>query len=145
MSFFVKYLEGRTFIVKTPEQTSRVESINAGVPQGSILGPLLFNIYVNDLPLAVTSSNIVMYADDTTLITSSSLPDNLQVKMAGDLERVEKWFSNNKLKLNTDKTEYILIVNNRRRQLFQDVKIGVGGKSLIEKSSTKILGSHHQQ
>ena len=95
--FFVRYLEERTFVVKTPEDrpTSQITSINAGVPQGSIMGPLLLIIYVNDLPRAVHHSNVIMYADDTTVIASATLPCNLQVKLAEDLAMLEKWFSEN--------------------------------------------------
>ena len=81
-----------------------------------------------------------MYADDTTVLASSMIPCNLQVKLQNNLEKLEYWFKNNKLQLNASKTEYILIVNGMRRHQFQHVKISLGGKILQESANTKILG-----
>ena len=140
INFFINYLSDRTFIVKTPEDTSKVHRIKAGMPQGSILGPLLFNMYVNDLPKEVEHSQVVMYADDTTIMTSSAIPSNIQVDLEGDLARLEDWFNANNLTLNTNKTEFMLIVNTNRRKYFNNIRIEVGGKLIAEKEHMKILG-----
>ena len=140
IAFLKNYLSGRTMIVKTPKDESQIHHIKKGVPQGSILGPLLFTIYVNDLPKVVKNCSVVLYADDTTLFTGSSIPSNIQIDVNEDLVRLEKWFHDNKLHLNTDKTEYILITNNRRRQRFEQIKISVAGKQIKEKEEVKILG-----
>merc|ERR1711867_189950 len=140
MAFFTNYLNNRTYIVKTPNDASKAYNISTGVPQGSILGPLLFTIYMNDLPEAVKFSEITMYADDTTIVLGSKIPVNIQVKMAHDLKNMESWFKANKLSLNADKTDYVLIANCHRRERFEQIKITVGGKLLEAKEHTKILG-----
>ena len=73
LSWFISYLSNRTQAVKISNSLSEFKPITIGVPQGSILGPLLFIIYVNCLPLSVNCKTI-MYADDTTLLFSASDP-----------------------------------------------------------------------
>ena len=78
-----------------------------GVPQGSILGPLLFFIYVNDLPNCHLESDIVLYADDTVIYYSSKNLTDLQHHINAGLETVLKWFSSNLLTLNKCMISYI--------------------------------------
>ena len=85
-------------------------------------------------------TEVVMYADDTTILTSSKFPSNIQVNLANDLRSLETWFKQNKLKLNAEKTDFLLIANSHRRERFQQVKIDIGGKILEEKETTRILG-----
>ena len=79
---------------------SSVEEINVGVPQGSCLGPLLFLIYINDLPRSVQGSRMSMYADDTSICHQSSDIAQLNGAINSDLVLVEKWLKGNKLSLN---------------------------------------------
>ena len=82
--------------------------VNAGVPQGSILGPLLFIIFINSMSSVIKRGNIFMYADDTTLSVSSTDVKDISKKLESDLESISKWLCNNKLFLNTDKTKVML-------------------------------------
>ena len=86
---------------------SRSEIIKCGVPQGSILGPLLFLIYVNDISNA-TSSKLLSFADDTTISCSSPDINNLYNIVNEELYALNQWFYANKLCLNVKKTKYIL-------------------------------------
>ena len=140
LSFFNNYLINRTMIVKTNNNSSQIYKLDKGVPQGSILGPLLFTLYVNDLPTVVKNSQVMQYADDTTLYVSSKYPGNIQSYLNQDLEHLEEWFRRNKMRLNTDKTDYVLITNNQRRRVFDTIKISLGGKQIEEKENVKILG-----
>ena len=82
---------------------------NITVPQGSVLGPLLATIYINDLPSCNLFSKPRMYADDTTLTTSAEDPCGLEHKMNYDMNLIQSWLSANKLTLNVKKTKYMLI------------------------------------
>ena len=82
-------------------------NITCGVPQGSILGPLLFLIYVNDLNKASKILNPIMFADDTNLFFSNHDIKTLFQIVNQELRNIHEWFNANKLSLNTGKTKYI--------------------------------------
>ena len=85
-------------------KTSNSKPIVVGVPQGSILGPLLVLIYINDFPKCLTSGKAIMFTDDTNLFFNSSSYQALYEVTNTQLKHVEAWLSANKLILNTDKT-----------------------------------------
>lgn len=72
----------------------------AGVPQGSLLGPLLFNMYVNDLNYFVANTSLRLYADDTTEYASDASPRVLQYVLNSDLSVLSRWFARNYLQIN---------------------------------------------
>ena len=88
--------------------TSASEAVSTGVPQGSILGPLLFILHINDLPEVVSDCNILMYADDTVLYCSSSQASVIQDKLNAELSKIDHWLSFNSLFVNVTKTEAML-------------------------------------
>jgi hypothetical protein len=80
------------------------KKINDGVPQGSVLGPLLFLVYVNDLPKTISDNNIpVLFADNTSIIVKIPNPKDFQINMIKALDRVNKWFKVNSLSTNVEK------------------------------------------
>ena len=107
--WFESYLFNRWQCVSSQGCLSEWGAISVGVPQGSILGPLLFSIYVNDLPTVVKHSQMNMYADDTELHLCGH--DLLSVQHASqcDLDAVQAWLCVNQLQLNVSKSAVILI------------------------------------
>ncbi|KAL9957026.1 hypothetical protein ACROYT_G038609 [Oculina patagonica] len=83
--------------------------LKLGVPQGSILGPSLFSIYINDLPLSLKKAEVDIYADDTTIWSSGNTCEEIQQKLQDTLDSAGKWFKANGMMPNTTKTKQLLI------------------------------------
>ena len=83
-----------------------------GVPQGSTLGPLLFIIYINDLPQA-TKFQVRLFVDDTNLTLSHLQPQSLQANVNEELTKINCWMNINKLSINYNKTEYIVVTRKK--------------------------------
>ena len=96
-----------------PHQASS-QSVVVYVPQGSILGPLLFLIYINDLPNEVENVKITMFADDTSLSKAFQNTDELCMELIPAFANICKWLMANKLSLNTVKTEFMVIGTSQR-------------------------------
>ena len=88
-------------------------NISCGVPQGSILGPLLFLIYVNDMSGAV-SNKLLLYADDSAILVADKCLSNIETVLQNELEIVSEWLVDNKLFLHLGKTESILFASRPR-------------------------------
>ena len=141
LNWFKSYLTGRSQAVNINSTLSNFKNIDIGVPQGSILGPLLFIIFVNSLPEAVnTSCKCVMYADDTTLLVSSSDPITLEHNMRSNLNKIAKWFQSNKLTLNIKKTKMMLFGTRQALNNFQNVSLMYGSDNIDRVDKYKYLG-----
>ena len=103
--WFKSYLTKRKQYTVINSSKSALEDITCGVPQGSILGPILFLLYINDINHC-TSLNLLSYADDTTIYTSNSNADTLYAEVNKELIKLDDWFRANKLSLNVKKTNY---------------------------------------
>ena len=112
--WFRNYLSGRLQSTVLGSKRSKSLSITCGVPQGSILGPLLFLIYINDMPNA-TKLLSILFADDTTYQLSANNLDELEKEANLELAKAEKWFKANFLTLHPKKTRYILFQTKKQR------------------------------
>ena len=101
------YLNNRTCCTKIKSKLSNTKTINCGVPQGTSLGPLLFNIYINSLAKIKINGELVLFADDTALVVEADNHTELYQKANGDLIKIRDWLIENKLSLNISKTQYI--------------------------------------
>jgi hypothetical protein len=105
------YLENRPQKVQYGGKISEVKYINVGIPQGSCIGPILYNIYTNDLDEFIADIFKVFYADDTAVTTCHINLEMLKDTIAGVLTRVEQWCAFNKLALSATKTKAVLFTN----------------------------------
>ena len=105
MAWFKSYLIGRKQKTLVDGELSDFCTLTCGIPQGSILGPLSFILYINDLPSCGVFSKTRMYADDTTVTSAAEDPDTLQVKMNSDLDKIQTWLKVSKLTLNVKKKQ----------------------------------------
>ena len=90
------------------------EFLSCGIPQGTILGPLLFILYINYLPNCLSNAVARMYADDTHLTVACNNIETINDVMKHDLSNVNKWLVANKLTLNSPKTEFMLVGSRQR-------------------------------
>ena len=146
--WFRSYLSNRKQYVEIEGIESPMRNLNCGVPQGSILGPLLFLIYVNDISNSSPNGSILSFADDTTLYMSDSNLTDLFYKTNVAITDLFNWFCSNKLKLNATKTKYILIGSQHNQHSQEGHNIFLNGIPLspvgrsFEEKATKFLGLH---
>ena len=109
LKFFSSYLQNRRQCCIVNSHQSSFQTVWCGVLQGSILGPLLFIIYMNDLPKSIENGYITMYADDTESSTVVNTSNDIIEKVIPDLMKICDWLKANRLSLNAVKTEFMLI------------------------------------
>lgn len=130
------YLSDRTQITVVNGVKSSSERISCGVPQGSILGPLLFLVYMNDLS-GCTSCSVRLFADDACIVVDDKNQYKLETTINKELEKVNTWMKLNKLSINYNKTNYIVFTNKR---LASSIDVKLEGHRLERVTETKYLG-----
>ena len=142
LHWFRFYLTNRIQMCKIAQTLSQPCYIKCGLPQGSNLGPLLFLIHINDLPNCLSSLAASMFADDTNLTENGKCVEDIQDHLNADLKKVHhRWLLTNKLTLNKEKTEY-MIIGSRQRLVKSntDPTITIGGANIKRVKQTKTLG-----
>ena len=129
------YLSKRHQRVKVNSSFSAWKEIKIGVPQGSVLGPLLFNVFMNDIFLSVRYTNICNYADDTTIFACHPILETIVRQLETDGTVVAKWFSDNYLKLNDDKCHLMIFGEKCSR-----ATVTIGNSTIDESDYEKLLG-----
>ena len=149
LSWFKSYLSNRSQQVVINNSSSTSDDVVCGVPQGSILGPLLFLLFINDLPLSLKHLpiSVDLYADDTTLYGTASDKSSLEANLQNSLDSVHTWCLENGMLINTDKTKLMLIASRQKRNSLIDGELKITFNNIDLKTSTneKILGVHVDQ
>ena len=141
VKWFQCFPSNRKFTVNLENSFSEVSNIFCGVPQGSILGPLLFLIYVNDMPMAV-KCNLFLYADYTCLVFQSKSVNDIEKQLNEDFANICDWFADNKLSINfgEDKTKSILFASKRMMKKLQKLEIIYNNIRIKQHSQVTYLG-----
>ena len=129
------YFTGRSQKANINNHFSQLLNVSSGVPQGSILGPLLYNIYLNDIFLSTTRTFLNNYADDNTLYAIHKDLDVMKMHLRNDFEILSKWFREYFMVLNMKKCHYMCLGNNNENQPFQ-----YGSFSIPFRTNETILG-----
>ena len=140
LAWFKDYLHDRTQVLDFQGVSSDPEPISIGVPQGSILGPLLFILHVNDLPNVMNCCSMLMYADDTILFYTASKVNALQERLNKELKVIKCWLRQNNLFLNVYKTEAMVFGTSPCLSNMDSFTISVNGTSIKRVSQLKYLG-----
>ena len=141
LTWMKNYLTNRNQYVAIDQTNSEIETIPCGVPQGSILGPLLYLIYVNDVQSS-TSAQILSFADDTTITVSSNNINTLMQKANSSLSDINTWFCANKLFLNFSKTKFIILSPPQVSVKTNHTTLQTANNIIERTNSHKFLGIH---
>ncbi|CAB3997753.1 Hypothetical predicted protein [Paramuricea clavata] len=141
LKLLASYLNNRKQVCVINNNKSGQETVQCGVPQGSNLGPLLFSLYINDLPMCLEYTQASMFADDTNLSCTGRTPAEIEHKLNADLSSVNDWLEANRLTLNTDKKEFMLIASKRKLNQFRtDIRIHINGSIIKQVKQKNPLG-----
>ena len=141
IAWFTSYLTNRSFIVNVGKESSSPGKLSCGVPQGSILGPLLFLLYVNDMPQAV-NSELLLYAEDTCLIYRGKNIQRIEEQLNSDFTSLCEWFIDNKLSVHfgEEKTKSILFGTKRQLKDQRDLNLKYGDIEIKQHCRVTYLG-----
>ena len=140
VQWFRSYLTMRTQNVCTNAVMSEPQPISFGVPQGSVLGPLLFIISINYLLLVVRGCSVELYADDILIYFASNSVSEIQTQLAADLINVIGWLHTNFLILNLDKTKIMLVGTHQKLAEEENLVIDINNACLEMVNNFKYLG-----
>ena len=140
LKWFQSYLTNRQQFTVANGICSTKQKVLYGVPQGSVLGPLLFLLYVNDIAAAVPRHKLRLFADDSNIFVSDINPRSLKNQMVNVLKNMDEWFRANKLTINMSKTKYSIFVKPRREIPSLLNSITVNGTKISRVSDSKYLG-----
>ena len=138
LGFFHSYLKERKQTVSIKGKSSMVLDILAGVPQGSILGPILFNIFLNDIIEIFENTKVKNFADDNTLSSHAKSLDSLISNLEADSDKAINWFTKNHMIANPDKFKAIII--NKKGQDTAGIKLKINNKEITSSEEVTLLG-----
>ena len=141
LHWFTCYLTERQQCVKVNSILSEKLQCKSGVPQGSVLGPILFLIYINDLPFHPSLERTSLFADDATNTASAKSLNIVKTKLQSNADNLLNWCKNNRMVLNVDKTKVMVISPNLRRNIDEtNIEINLSDRTICQVAEEKLLG-----
>ena len=141
LSMIKSYLTDRKQKCQLGDVITSESRVTCGIPQGSILGPLLFLLYINDLPHCLRQVSPRLFADDTNLTAAGETIEEVELAMNNDLLRIKEWLLANKLSLNVAKTEFLFIGSHHKlNNLDSQPCVNIGHDSIKQVQHSTVLG-----
>ena len=142
LQWFKNYLSNRLQYVQIKDCKSKKMTVKCGVPQGSVLGPVLFLLYINDIQNASTKLNFILFADDTNVFLNDINLSNLVKELNGELINLSNWFKSNRLSLNIKKTKFQVFVSNKKKKKTntEGIQVRIDNINIDRVESIKFLG-----
>ena len=137
LSWFKSYLDKRKQVVIANGETSSEQEVKCGVPQGSVLGPLLFLLYINDIYNSSKELDFRLFADDTSILFADRNLDFIEQIVNSQLAKVSEWLLANKLSLNVSKSNFLLV---SPRKVTKYINLSINNEKLKQENYTKYLG-----
>ena len=131
------YLSSRTFVTKIKDTHSEVKDIKAGVPQGSVLGPILYTLYTANIP-TTTNSAVLTFADDTVILVRHTNSETAVKLLQEHITKIEKWLQEKQIKANPNKCNHITFT--LRKQIQPNILLN--GTHITQTKQVKYLGLH---
>ena len=138
LNWFTSYLTGRIQFTYCNSKSSDRRTVTCGVPQGSVLGPLFFLLYINDLPNISNKLKFYLFADDTNIFYQSNDLDSLQSTVNKELKKLSLWLNANRLALNISKTNFVIFA--AKNKPLKNVTLLLNKKAFEQKDHVKYLG-----
>ena len=140
LNLFKSYLSDRKQYVQINKSKSKTLPISCGVPQGSVLGPLFFILFINDLPNCCPDGKTRLFADDTTIFFHSNSMDDIKTKGKTIMTQLTNWFKANKLTLNSDKSSFTIFRSSNKSNLILPDQINFLDQCIKRAPEIKFLG-----
>ena len=140
LRWFESYLDCRQQAIQREVGLTGFAEVRAGVPQGSILGPTLFLLFINDLPLHLEACTSDIYADDTTIHTNHKQIDTVEIRLQGELNNSNDWSKENKLPLNLKKTTCMTLGTRMCLSNCRELNLQVNDIRIQNVTTQKLLG-----
>ena len=140
LDWCTSYISGRSQVTVANGVMSESREVSCGVPQGSVLGPLYFLAYINDMSMAIKDVKFSLYADDTVLYVSGDDAGVCTQMIQTNLDRFSEWCNLNALKINSDKTKFLIFGTSKRVKKTGHLQLNINNMPIQQVPSYKYLG-----
>ena len=139
LRWFESYLSGRKQAVSLNGKLSKPGQVSIGIPQGGVLGPVLFLLFINDITQSVNAGTCNIFADDVAIYTSCKTVEDAESQLQICINEIDRWYKNNRLKINADKTN-VMVISSRAKGIHKELNVKLNDTKLKQVNSVRYLG-----